>query len=406
LFRDALDGLYFDYEDIGYGNYDDCIEIDVLDQWLNKAQGYANDKNPVEAMLICKAFIEEYAAWYEEQDETIREYIDISYIEKPFDILTQIYPKQEINIKELLEYCKSEMQKPKYKRAGMYDDFNNLFMGVSVATGSDDFITLQDKLLQDITDNSSYDAKHILQRKIDFYKRNKQLEKAWEIIENNLQIEDFREECAKKFIAENKLKEAKKLINDFISQKGNGSWGLHLWYELKLQIAQKENDIPEIKRLSFRFIESGFKIQYYNVYKKSFTKEEWNEAVEKLIQHYGKRSNNKWFNSDVADVLQAEKQEERLLKYIEKHLHVDKLEKYYTSFVASFPEKTIALFKEAIDNYAQTTGREIYERIVKLFDKMVKITGGKEVVSAMINHYKIIYKNRSAMMEILNKFKI
>jgi hypothetical protein len=402
LLHDALDGIYFDYEDIEYGHYDDILEIGVMNQWLKKAKEYTDQNNPKEALLICKACIEEYASWCAEQEDAIVEYVDIDYKEKPFDILRQIYRAQEIDCKELLNYCKSEMSHRKYKRAGMDDYFSDLFMNLSVAVGSDDFITVQDELWQKVEDKSSYEAKEILQRKIEFYRNTKQPDKADEIIRENLQIESFRKALTQKWIAENKLQEAKKLIDDFISQNKNDY--LRSWHELKLQISQKENDIPEIRKLSFLFIESEFNTEYYNIYKKTFTKEEWTEAVEKLIKHYEKRHNANWFNSSVADVLLSEKQAERLMKYIEKHLRIDMLETYYTGFSDDFPEKTLALFRQKIDEYAQNTGRNIYERIVSLLKKMVKIKGGNEVVREMITQYRILYKNRKAMMEIINRF--
>ena len=405
LLQDALDGIHFDYEDIGY-DYD-SIEIDVLDQWLDKAQEFADRNNPEEALLICKACIEEYAGWMEETDCEVLEYIDLSYQEKPFDILTRIFSMSGIDHKALFDYCKSEMLKPKYKGTEMYNGFTELFMKLSAMVGSNDFIALQDKLLQEIENKSSWDAQRILQRKIDFYRNNKQSDKADEVIKNNLQIESFREELTTKLIADNNLQEAKKLINDFILNKGNENKNLYSWYKLQLQIAQKEKDIPEIRRISFLFIESGFKAEYYNIYKSTFGKEEWPEKAEKLIQHYEIQHKTNWINSSVADVLQAEKQEERLMKYIEKFLGIDNLEKYYTAFSAAFPEKTLALFRQVIDKYAQNyTGREIYERIAGLFKEMVKIEGGNAVVKEMISQYRILYKNRRAMMEIMNGLKI
>ena len=403
LLKNALDGIYFDDEDINYGHYDDVLEIDILEQWLEKAQEYADNNNPEEALFICKACIEEYASWCEEQDSEVIEFVDIKYEEKPFDILTQIYPMPEIDCKKLLDYCKSEMLKPKYKGKEMYNGFNMLFMDLSVAVVSDDFITLQDKLLQEIDNKSSYDARKILDRKIDYYRNNKQPDKAWEVIKNNLQIESFRKELTEKLIAENNLKEAKKLITDFISQKGSDNRNLHSWHILELQIAQKESNTSVIRRVSFSFIESGFNSEYYNIYKSTFTKEEWPERVEKLIKHYEKRYQVNWFNSSVAKVLKAEKQEEKLMKYVEKYLSVDILEEYYTAFSASFPEKTLALFRKALDEYAQNTGREIYAHIVKLFGKMAKIKGGDALVKEMISQYRVLYKNRKAMMEIINQ---
>jgi hypothetical protein len=402
LLQDALDELYFDYEDTGY-DYD-SIEIEVLDRWLDKAQEYADNNNPEEAILICKACIEEFATWHKESDCEVIEYIDLSYQERPFDILSQTLSIQGTDCKKLFDYCKSEMQKPKYKGIEMYDGFSELFMKLSAMIGSDDFLTLQDKLLKEIHDKSSWEAQKILQQKIDFYQNSKQPEKADDIIRENLQIEQFREELTNKLIAENKLQEAKKLINDFTSQKGNDNRHLYPWYKLKLQIAQKENDIPEIRRTSFLFIESYFKEEYYNIYKSTFAKDEWTKNVEKMIKHYEKNHKTKWFNSSIAKVLQVEKQEERLMKYVEKHLSIDILDEYHTTFSSSFPEETLALFRQVIDRYAQNTGRNIYERIAKLFEKMAKIKGGNEVVKEMISQYRVLYKNRRAMIEVINRF--
>jgi hypothetical protein len=279
-------------------------------------------------------------------------------------------------------------------------------MDLSVVSGSDDFIAMQDKLFQQITDKTSYEAQKILQRKIDFYRSNGQPDKADEVIRENLQIESFRKALTQKMIAENKLKDAKKLINDFLSEKGNENRYLNSWYQLKLQIAQTENDISEIRRISFRFIENIYKTEYYDIYKATFSNEEWALQMEKLIKLYEKNSHRNWFHSSVADVLQAEKLEERLMNYVEKHLSLDIIEAYHTGFSSAFPEKTLALFRQSIDRYAQNTGRDIYERIVRLFGKMVVIEGGKELVREMINQYRILYKNRRAMMEVLDGFKL
>jgi hypothetical protein len=402
LLQDALDEVYLDDEDVEYGHYEGILEIEILEKWLDKAKEYADTGNPKEAMLICKAIIEEYASWCDEQDDYIVEYVDINYQERPFDILNQIYPMPEIDNKELIDYCKSEISKPKYRNTKMYNGFNMLLMKLSVKVGSDDFIMVQDKLLQEVDSKSSSEAGEILQRKINFYRSNKQPNKAWDIIKENLQIESFRNDLTKKLIAEDKLQEAKKLIDDFITK--NKEENSHTWLELKLQIAQKEENTKEIQRISYAFIESRFDDKYYNIYKSTFAQEEWTEQVEKLIRHYEKRHNNNWFNNSVANVLQSEKQEERLLKYIEKHLQVDILKKYYAHFSSSFPEKTLSLFRQVIDEYAQNTGREYYEHIVRLFGEMVKIKGGSELVKEMITQYRSLYKNRKAMMEIINRF--
>ena len=213
-----------DYDNSYYDEY--VIEIDVLDQWFGKAEEYVNAHNPVEAILICKACIEELASWYEYEEDIEIEYIDSIYIEKPFEILERTLSMQGTDCKKLFDYCKSEMVNPKYKHAGMDRYFNHLFMELSLIAGSNDFILRQDELLQSIDDKSSYEAKEILQRKIDFYRKKQMLDDAWDIIGENLQIESFRQELTEKFIADGKFKEAKKLINEFVSKNEDSRWRL------------------------------------------------------------------------------------------------------------------------------------------------------------------------------------
>ena len=127
LLRSALSKLHFGYEDI---EYDDYIEIDELDQWLDKAQEYIDLNIPNEAILICKACIEEYASWCGKQDIEI-EYFDINYQEQPFDILNQAISMPGVDCKELYDYCRAEMSKPKYENLDMKNCFNELFANLS-----------------------------------------------------------------------------------------------------------------------------------------------------------------------------------------------------------------------------------------------------------------------------------
>jgi hydroxyethylthiazole kinase-like sugar kinase family protein len=64
------------------------------------------------------------------------------------------------------------------------------------------------------------------------------------------------------------------------------------------------------------------------------------------------------------------------------------------------------MFRKTIDAYAKDfLGREHYERIASLFKKMIAIKGGSDVVSDMVNQYKVIYKGRKAMMEVIGRIK-
>jgi hypothetical protein len=195
------------------------------------------------------------------------------------------------------------------------------------------------------------------------------------------------------------------MIYDFIAANKSNSYSgrFSFWNELLLEIAQKEKDVPGIRKIAWGFIENSFDSKYYRIYKSTFSAEEWTNEPERIITYYEKKK--KSFTNSVADVLVVEKAAEKLMKYIEQHLSIEKLENYYTGFASSFPDETLALFRRVIDPYAESnTGRNHYEYIAGLFKKMIKIKGGQETVTNMINQYQIRYKNRRVMIEILSHF--
>ena len=185
-----------------------------------------------------------------------------------------------------------------------------------------------------------------LQHKNDYNQNYKQSDKASNITQGNLQVESFKKELTERLIAEGRLEEAKKLIDSAISENKDNNRQLAIWYDLKLQIAQKENDLPAIRNISFGFIAVRFNAKYYKIYRSTFENGDLPKGIEKLIQSYERNSNNDSFNASIADLLLAEKQEKRLMEYVEKHLSVDILEQYYKGFSSSFPEKTLELFRQ------------------------------------------------------------
>jgi len=77
------------------------------------------------------------------------------------------------------------------------------------------------------------------------------------------------------------------------------------------------------------------------LYKATFGPKEWADEREKLFLRY---SGEKGFSNSVAEFLVAENEIERLLIYVEKHLYMDNLERYYKVFSSDYPEKTLDMF--------------------------------------------------------------
>jgi len=388
------------YEDDYY--CEECLNIDVLDQWIDKARNCVRLKKYDEAVLICKALIEEYSQWSYNVGEDVALIFYSEYQSVPFDIILDTI--EHIDKKELYNYCLTEIKKKKYEKTDFYHNFQRLLENLAVTVDPDAFIALQDKLLADVKDKSSYEAETILRRKINFYLRLGEEKKAWGLIKENMQIESFRLKVVKRKIEKQNFRTAKKLINDFINAKGKDlkKYFDRTWFGLLLDIAQKEKDIPAIRKLAYRFIENNFNKEHYQIYKAAFSPSEWADEREKLFLHY---SDKKYFDHSAADLLAAENELERLLNYVEKYLSMDRLEEYYKVFASVYPAKTLEMFKKILLPYVNNnTGRSHYEHIRSLLKKMSRIKGGKKAVSDMVADFRIHYKNRRAMMEVLREF--
>jgi len=405
IIRTALKKFHFDFDDV-YGYDDDAFEIDVLDEWFSKAREYLAAKNYEEAIAIAKACIEEYAICLEDVESEIVGLIGSYYEEEPFDILSDAASVSDKISNELYAYCKQEMQNKKYQIYTFADSFNNLLSNLATIENTDEFITSQDNLLKTISDKSSYEAKLILERKIDFYKKIGNEELAQKTIVENIQIESFREIIVKQKIANKDYEDAKKLIEDFLDKREKTSLNYNRnWHELLLEIAHKQNDITTIRKLTLSFIESNYNEKYYRMYKSTFRNYDWLDEMENIIKLYANK--HKYFNESVATILVEEKEAERLLKYIAKHPSLQNVEKYYTHFSDEFTKETLVLLMDATNNYVTNNlGREHYEYVAKIIKKIQKLEGGNEVAMSMINRYKVDYKNRRVLIEILNKIKM
>lgn len=405
LLRKALKGVAFDYDDL-YEYDDNAIEVDVLDEWFTKVRECISRKRFDEAIAICKACIEEYAEWMEEVEDEIIECIDPVYQEKPFEFLSEIASNPEVNSNELFQYCMAEMSKPKYSGPDMDDNFNDLLAELARTKNEFiEFITLQERLLHEVKDKSSGEAQKIIKRKIAFYQKNNQPETAWQLVSENLQIEQFRKQVVRQNIADGKFAEAKKLIADFLATSQNNNYYHSEWNMLALSIAQKEQDTPLIRKLAFAFIENHFEKEHYRIYKSAFNSGEWEKEVHNIIAHYEKKGKN--FSNSVAEVLTEEHDASGLLRYIEKHLTIERVDVYHTHFAKEYPKETLDLFRKVVIHHAEKNiGRNHYEYLARLFKEIGNIEGGKEMATTLIAQFKVQYKNRRAMVGVFSNIKL
>ena len=402
IIADEFFDVEFDIEDYYNNYYDDCsIDLDFLNDWLKKAKEFVEQGKYDDAVNICKACIEEFANWIDEQDNSeynVEDFIYEDYMDKFFGLLTNMVANKQIDKNLLYDYCKNEIEEKKYENFNIFDYFNDLMVITVTENNIEEFVNFQQKLVKKA--DSAYAAEKILKRLYDFYISINQKEKAEQILENNLQIDNFRKQVVIKCIENKDFIRAKKLINEIDINKNRE------WKELLLQIAKLENDIPTIQKYYLEFLKDSFKKEYFTIYKSTFNADDWSVAFENLYNFYEKRGNS-WncsYNENSIQLLCAENLPERILNFIENKLSIELLERYYKNISDKYPQKTLLLFKKSLDDYAaKNMGRDCYEYVKKILLLMQKISGGEEIVKLMLQNYRSLYKGRRAMMEILGK---
>lgn len=418
IIRDTLNSVHVgqaeDYYDYGYdyGYDENNINLEPLDPILTTLKKLVEEKNYRDAILLCKAYIEEFAEWFRKIDKKFNQFIDdvidlifSEYYENPFRTLGDIVNVENsgVDLQELCDYCKNEIKNNKYKEPALFNEFNNLFMQVASKVNPDEFIKFQDELLSKVKDKDSDELEIILKRKIALYDHIDQPQKSLDIIETNLHIVSFRKKLVEKKIIEKKYAEAKKLINDVVQKNPNSDYFYEIdWRKLLLEIAQAEKDTPTIRKIAFTYIKLQFDTANFKIYKSTFSSKEWQTEFENLLTNYKKHIKN---SNNAFNLLAAENKTEQLIELVEKHLTENLIYEYYKHFAAQFPAKTLLLFRKALDKYVKdNVGRSFYEYLAKQLKKMQKINGGNKVVQDMVEQYRILYKNRAALKDVLKQF--
>ena len=99
-------------------------------------------------------------------------------------------------------------------------------------------------------------------------------------------------------------------------------------------------------------------------------------------------------NAQIAHLYKYEKLYDRLLEYVLKRQGMNYLFEYEDVLKEKYPQE---LFQK------YTANRKKYQEWIMILSKMIKITGGKEVVKKIVANWRIMYGNRRAMMEEISQ---
>lgn len=177
---------------------------------------------------------------------------------------------------------------------------------------------------------------------------------------------------------------------------------------LKLKIYEISDNAPKlIDTYRQLFILNNGNLEYYRKLKTLVPSEQWETFLDEMMGAT-KFSESFFYSGNVqADIYVEEKEYDRLFQLLSstKYDQLNALKKYASHLKNSHSEQLITMFIANLKDYAENhLGRTHYENIAHALLCMRSLNGGKAAVNRLVGEFRIKYKRRAAMMEVLGGF--
>ena len=381
-----------------------------LMELLHKADNMTDKKKLYESLAICKAVIEEIPLLAGQMDDSaggIRDLLDYS-----FNIFSEIAEKAPPELKDdLFKYCIEEYSKEKYHENDLGGEFLSVLPGlITTEDQGKKFLKMLDKQIQlsEVTDFTDYRVVQLLMVKINFFISRDRKQEALKIVMDNIQYPDFREIIVDEALNKKDYIKAIQLCYEGIQiaehKKHPGT--VHNWNDKLLSIYESTNNIVEIRKMTKMLFEDFYDMKYYKKLKSTYGPEEWTNICKSIIDTIkNNKSGGYEHASSLANIFIEENYKDRLLKLLQiNQENLTFADEYAEHLIAIYPEELILIYEKGILKMAENTGRSYYKKVADYLKKLQKMDGGKEKVKELVDHFRLIYKNRSAMLEVLSKF--
>ena len=256
----------------------------------------------------------------------------------------------------------------------------------------------------------SWELYKLIERKVDILRALHREEEAQATIKFYLYLPEIRKQEVERYIENQQYDETIKTLNEGIqiAQKKGELGTIKEWLEYKLSIYEQTENIPDlIDACKELFILENGDLAYYRKLKKYVAKEKWKTFLNammkqtKFIKYYlGGQCNE-------ADIYAEEEDYESLLNLLSdtSHRSIEALLHYAHHLTEIYSDEILLLLHKSICKYAEeNVGRNHYEYIARILKETKKLKGGKALVQEIVEEFRVTYKRRPSMMEVLRNF--
>lgn len=258
--------------------------------------------------------------------------------------------------------------------------------------------------------SSIWELGNWVQLKADFLKKYHGDNMGYDFLQKYSAIPKIRKLLIEKEMQAGMYHRAKQLIREGIQVADQSGYAGTVcdWQEDLLNIATIEEDQSAIRLLSEQLFWNGRgAFKYYDRLKSTYTSEEWKEKVEKIITEIWGDGKGRSFRDTkrIATIFRKEELYDRLfelLKTQNRNYHL--LDEYSTFLPEDYQFRLLPAFRAIIENYAgRDTGRAHYHEVVRMLKRMGQISGGEPIARSLVSSFRVQYRRRPAMMEILSE---
>src|SRR5690606_24671227 len=238
------------------------------------------------------------------------------------------------------------------------------------------------------------------------------------LMEQQIHLPKVRKILVEKAIEDQRLEEAKKLLAEGIrlAEEAQHPGTVRDWEETLLRIAETEKDITMVRFFSEKFaFGRSFNSSYYQQWKNTYSTKEWPAIIEKKILAIQKnfpkdKQRMEWGNDyralyELGPIYVEEKMYDRLLGLVERQTHLNTILGYHEHLYKVYPAELMKLYQPLLDKEAESANdRSAYRRFLEIVLSIYKdIPTGRQTLKAQMLQWKMVYRNRPAMMDELNK---
>ena len=414
--QSVFNDSYYNRKSRYHNRYDDfdCdweTVFNRMDIFLEKADFFLNVGNIDTTIDIALQTLRSIGENYEDGLLYNDDLYPSDYCEQAGDLLIKIIEHPKTTQKQKTAILQELGQLAKLSTYRDYDlyDIDELLMQINLSIQpAEKALELIDKLLEERKD--TYDLYQIVLRKVNLLTGLHEEQKAADTIRQYLYLTEIREMEVDKLIASCQYDEAIRLLNEGIeiAEKEEHIGTVDEWLKTKLRIYEMTHQTSDvINTCRLLFVSGRDRLEYYSKLKTLVPKEEWKSFLDTMMKETQFSKYFSFGENDEAEIYVREKDYERLFMLLlsVNYNQLKALMKYAHHLKNTHSEPLIAMYASLLNDYAeQNMGRNHYEFVAQALLCAKKLNGGQEAVKRLVAEFRIKYKRRPAMMEVLARF--